>query len=192
LSKARPADLEAIVRDLAAAESVAAELCAGLTDAQLNWSPDDGLAWSIAQCLDHVVVTDTVYLKALRDGLAQAGPISREGPIAPGFLGRFFIRGLEPPVKKRFRFKAARKIKPAARRSREEVLAAFHNSHDSLCRFIDECAALDLNHVTFPNPFIPGVRMGVGTGLLVIAAHQRRHLWQARNVRERADLPAAS
>lgn len=192
MSKARPADLEAIVRDLAAAESVAAELCAGLSDAQLNWSPDNGLAWSVAQCLDHVVVTDMLYLKALREGVAQAGSIPRAGPIAPGFLGRFFIRGLEPPVKKRFRFKAARKIKPAARRSREEVLAAFHNSQDSVRRFIDECVELDLNHVTFPNPFIPGVRMGVGTGLLVIAAHQRRQLWQAQNVRERADMPAAS
>lgn len=192
MSKARPADLEAIVRDLAAAESVAAELCAGLTDAQLNWSPDEGLAWSIAQCLDHVVVTDTLYLKALRDGVARSGSIPREGPIAPGILGRFFIRGLEPPVRKRFKFKAARSIKPAARRSREELLAAFRDSQDAVRRFIDACVDLDLNRMTFPNPFVPGVRMGVGTGLLVIAAHQRRHLWQARNVRERSDLPPAA
>ena len=46
--------------------------------------------------------------------------------------------------------------------------------------------------VTVPdisNPFFSLIRFSVGTGFQVIAAHQRRHLWQAERVRERAGFP---
>lgn len=38
--------------------------------------------------------------------------------------------------------------------------------------------------VHFPNPFIRGVRFSLATGLHVIAAHDRRHMWQVCNVRK--------
>ena len=37
-------------------------------------------------------------------------------------------------------------------------------------------------HVSSANPFIRGIRFSLATGLHVIAAHERRHLWQAWNV----------
>jgi hypothetical protein len=39
-----------------------------------------------------------------------------------------------------------------------------------------------VNGATFTNPFIKFVRVSVATGLNVIAAHDRRHLWQAEQV----------
>jgi hypothetical protein len=44
-------------------------------------------------------------------------------------------------------------------------------------------ADIDLASVRFPNPFIRGVRFSLATGLHVIPAHERRHLWQAREVK---------
>jgi hypothetical protein len=46
--------------------------------------------------------------------------------------------------------------------------------------------------VRFKNPFIHGVRFSLATGLYVIAAHERRHLWQAWRVREAAEGAAAA
>jgi hypothetical protein len=34
--------------------------------------------------------------------------------------------------------------------------------------------------VRFKNPFVPLLRFTIGTGLLVINAHDRRHLWPER------------
>jgi hypothetical protein len=53
--------------------------------------------------------------------------------------------------------------------------------------FLRTHADVDLAGVRFPNPFIRGVRFSLATGLHVIAAHERRHLWQARRVREAAE-----
>ncbi len=38
---------------------------------------------------------------------------------------------------------------------------------------------VDKFRIRFPNPFLPALRFTVGAGFLIIAAHERRHLWQA-------------
>ncbi len=49
--------------------------------------------------------------------------------------------------------------------------------------FLRGHADLDLAGIRFPNPLVRGVRFSLATGLHVIAAHERRHLWQAWKVR---------
>jgi hypothetical protein len=46
---------------------------------------------------------------------------------------------------------------------------------------------IDLASVRFPNPFMPGMRFSLATGLHIIVAHERRHLWQAWRAREAAE-----
>lgn len=187
----RPPDLEAVHRDLGAFAPEAQALLEGLDDDAVFWQPEDGRAWSLAQCLDHMSVANGVYLEAMRAGLERSSRPPREGPIAPGLFGRFFVNSLEPPARKGLRMKAPRTIAPGPRRRRADLLPAFERSLTALRALIDEVAGLDLNRVTFANPFVSVIPMGVGTGLLVVAAHCRRHLWQARNVRNHPGLPGA-
>ena len=58
--------------------------------------------------------------------------------------------------------------------------------------FLRRYAEIDLAGVRFPNPFIRGVRFSLATGLHVIAAHERRHLWQAWRVRQAAERAVAA
>ena len=55
-------------------------------------------------------------------------------------------------------------------------------------RFLRASADQDLAGVRFQNPFMRGVRFSLATGFSVIAAHERRHLWQAWEIRRRAVL----
>ena len=59
--------------------------------------------------------------------------------------------------------------------------------------FLETYANIDLAGVVFPNPFVRGMRFRLATGLHVIAAHARRHLWQAWRVRRAVERhsPAA-
>ena len=68
-----------------------------------------------------------------------------------------------------------------------EAFADFLASHNNVCGFLRANAQLDLAGVRFPNPFLPGLRFSLATGLHVIAAHERRHLWQAWRVRRGAE-----
>ena len=48
-----------------------------------------------------------------------------------------------------------------------------------------------LDEVRVRSPFVPLIRMDLGTAFTVIAAHQRRHLWQAEQVAAEEGFPAA-
>ncbi|GAC1662091.1 MAG: DinB family protein [Candidatus Acidiferrum sp.] len=175
-----PEDLQAIADGLDKSDAEAREVVGGLNDAQVNWQPNDG-AWSIAQCLAHLAMTHAIYTNALRDAVQGAGLVPRQRAIQPGWFGRYFIRTMDAPPRRKFT--APKKIVPQVSKSGAEVLADFLAAHQQTKSLVMECAELDLNRIRFKNPFIGVLRFTVGTGLLVMAAHDRRHLWQARQVR---------
>jgi hypothetical protein len=113
---------------------------------------------------------------------ARAAGWTRKAPASPGFFGRKFAESLEPPVKRRT--SAPGKIKPRPVTNREEILRSYHTAHDDIRRMLADAAAIDVNRATFRNPFIGLVRVKVATGFNVIAAHDRRHLWQAGQVEQ--------
>jgi hypothetical protein len=183
-----PDDLEAISAQLAANEQAAREVLAGLSREQANWRPDNGRSWSVAQCIDHLARTNDVYGASLTEAVQRAvlrRPPMRRGPVSPGWLARRFLRSIEPPPRRRFPARPI--VLPEDTRDPEVALQGLFESHDSLRRLMADAADLDLNRIRYRNPFLRNWRLfSVGTGLLTLPAHERRHLWQARNVRERA------
>ena len=183
-----PPHLRAILDDLEKADQQARRIATGLSDAQANWHPDE-TGWSVAQCLDHLARANTVYAaalhKALKESRSAKGP--GRGPIQPGWFSRLVIRSFEPPPKRKLR--APKKIVPGSEIRSQEALQSFLRSHEDVRTVIRDGAQLDLNRIRFRNPFIGFLRFTVGTGLLIITAHDRRHLWQAERVLECSGFP---
>jgi hypothetical protein len=186
----RVVPISTVVADLAAAESQATELIRGLSPAQANWQPH-GRSWSIFQCLTHLARINGIYTAALSDAVAKSlhGVHVRESiSIKPGWFGAWFIRSLEPPV--RTRMKAPRTALPPTESGDPQVaLAEFIASHKPVRGIIESSSRTDVNKLRFRNPFISVVRFTVGTGLLIINAHDRRHLWQANQVKLAPGFP---
>jgi hypothetical protein len=176
-----PADLQSVLNELHRTDEEASQFVSGLSDAQLNWHPSP-TAWSVAQCLAHLGQMNSVLTAALRTAVRQANKNSvvPRQPIQPGWFGRWFIKQMEAPPRRKM--KTPRQGIPEAHKSGEEILRAFIAAHDELRSLIHEARDLDLNRIRFHNPFIGLLRYTVGTALLVIGAHDRRHLWQARQV----------
>lgn len=171
-----------------AASADARALVSGLGEALGTWraAPEK---WTIAECLDHLAAGNRVYLEAMRPPADRAvtGGRRRRGPAQPGLIGGWFARWMEPPARPLFRTKAPRKIRPRVSPPLGDAVAAFLASQEELQAFLRQFAAIDLAGVTFPNPLVPGIRFSLATGLHVLAAHQRRHLWQGWNVRRDAE-----
>ena len=90
------------VAELERQSAQALALAGGLSDAALNWQPNRGKAWSVAQCLDHLAIMNRMYVKALPGAIDsnrdQLEP--RKGPMqASGRLTRLFVSYEEPPPK---------------------------------------------------------------------------------------------
>jgi hypothetical protein len=189
---ALPDDLQQVLDDIDAADRTAETVAASCTDEQLHWRPRNGAGWSIAQCLDHLATINAFYVKSIRSGVdqAKAHGWKRNGVLKPGFFGALFIKSLEPPVKRRLR--APRGMQPAHSKSGDRILTDFRAAHDEMRRLLVEGADLDLNRAQYRNPFLRVVNFRVSTGLLVINAHDRRHLWQADQVRQAPGYPLGS
>jgi hypothetical protein len=187
-----PADIAALQSAFAAAERDVGALVDRLGEARGTWRREPG-SWSVAECLDHLAIGNRVYLAAMQPAAERALQARRlrRRPAVPGLIGGWFVRSLEPPVRPRFKGRAPQKIRPRPSPALADAAARFLASQQEVRAFTDRYAAIDLAGVRFPNPFIRGVRFSLATGLHVLAAHQRRHLWQAWRVREAAVNTAA-
>ena len=186
-------DIAALEAAFDAAEQDARALLDGLDESSGGWRLDAG-TWSVAECLDHLATANTVYLRAMQPAAAQAlgrGRVRRR-PARPGPIGRWFVRSLEPPVTARHRRKAPALIRPRVAPALADAAAAFFESHHAVRAFLHRYADIDLAGVRFKNPFIGIIHFSLATGLHVLAAHERRHLWQAWRARERALQSAAA
>jgi len=181
-------DIEALERALSAADADARALVEGLAEGLGTWRAEPG-TWSVAECLDHLATANRVYLRAMQPAAerALADGRQRKGPAVPGLIGRWFVRMLEPPVKPRFKGKAPQLIRPRSSPALSDATREFFTAQDGVRDFLRTFAAIDLAGVHFPNPFVRGVRFSLATGLHVIAAHDRRHLWQAWRLRQAAE-----
>lgn len=148
-----------------------------------RWTPAPGL-WSIAECLDHLAVTNQVYLNAMQQAAVRARSKGRvrRGAAVPGLVGGWFASQLEPPVKAGRKFKSTRNIQPRPSPLLADAYGDFVLAQQRVRQFIRENADLDLAGVRFANPIIRGLRFSLASGLFIILAHERRHLWQARQV----------
>lgn len=181
-------DLQRLLADLADSDQRASEMVQALSDRQVNWRPSN-TEWSIAQCLDHLGKSNRIYAAALQRAIEESRQEPAPTPIAlqPGVFGRMFIRTLEPPPTRKLR--APRKIIPCERIDKDEALRNFLESDEAIRAVIRNGGALDLNRIRFKNPLFWFLRFTVATGLLIIAAHNRRHLWQAQATLENPLFP---
>jgi hypothetical protein len=176
-------DIDELEQALDAVERGARRLLTGLSEADGVWRPQPS-SWSIAQCLDHLATANQVYLAAMRPAAERARRQGsrRRGPAVPGIVGGWFVRTMEPPVKPRFKLKAPKKIVPRPSPPLRDAADRFFASQDDVRAFLRAHSDIDLARVRFANPFVAVLRWSLATGLHVIAAHERRHLWQAWNV----------
>jgi len=184
----RPPDIQALEDAYDAAERDARSLVDGLSETFGTWRAEPA-SWSVAECLDHLATANRVYLDAMQPSAERAlmSGRRRRGPAQPGLIGGWFVRTLEPPVKTSRKMKAPRKIVPRKGPALADASSAFLASQVDVRGFLQKYADIDLAGVHFPNPFIAGLRFSLATGLHVIASHERRHLWQAWNVRRAAE-----
>ncbi len=158
------------------------ELVAGMDEERLRWRPAPG-RWSISENLLHLNLVGERYIKAIDECVARAracGLFSR-GPFRYGFFPELLVRSMEPPACRKFRTPPA--MQPAAPQAGAEVMPAFLHLQDQLAERLEHAEGLDLKRATLVSPLMRTVRHALGLAFAFVAAHERRHLWQAREVR---------
>lgn len=183
-------ELESFQLQLLSIRQSAPGLWNGLTDAQFNWRPSAD-RWSIGDCFAHLNETAGKFVPEIDRTLAKAraeGLTSAEGG-GLGLVERLFLAMNEPPPK--MRVKAPQAFRPPA--SSQRPLAAVSRDflawQDELAVRIGRAEGIDLGRARGRSPVVPLVRWSLRGMFAVLLAHERRHIWQAREVRTARAFP---
>ena len=158
------------------------QICAGVTDEVWAAGSIEG-GWSIAECVVHLNLTTDAYLPKIDDAITegQRRGLAGSGPFSRGLMGALLIWWLEPPYKRGT--KTAPAFAPSDVPTMAETLEMFDQRQQQLQIRVDRASGLALDKLKVVSAFDGRITYNLYATLAILAAHQRRHLWQAEQVR---------
>lgn len=181
-----------VARELSDLEAGFAALVRNHSPEQLTWRPSDGKAWSVAECVEHVAVTNSLYLDAIESAVSSSRlpATSHDKPLTTaGWPSTFFLKSVGPQGKTKL--KNPGKTRPTSAEP-QSALGELLGSHQRIRDLLNAAPQPDLNQIRFRNPFVSFLRFTVASGVLIMSAHGRRHLLQAERVCETPDFPKST
>lgn len=175
-------DARALHADLRRVTAGFEEALRGITLPRLFWKPE-ARAWSAAQILDHLLVSNAGYVPQLEEALARLEREGRraEGPFKVGFLMRAFVKGVSPGT----RAMGAPSAYVPTDTPTADLPDRFLAHQRVLDRIFAQAVGLDLRAAKVTSPANRMITMKAGEALLVIVRHEERHLLQLVRVLER-------
>ncbi len=183
-------EVEGLVRELEAVGREAREVFGGLSAAQLNWKPS-AEQWSVGQCFDHLIVTNSTFfpvMERVAAGTFKNGLWARVSPLS-GFFGRYILGALDPAKGKKI--KAPRAFLPASSDVDAEVIERFVGNLSEVSARMRATEGVDLGRTVVTSPAAALVTYSLFDVYRIFVAHARSHFEQARRVTRAEGFPAA-
>lgn len=179
--------LQELAADVDTLKSEARRIAAGLTEAQLSWTPLEG-KWGVGLCLEHLIATDQSYFAGMRRTLTKAREKATRAPTygwKPTLAGRFLLNAVRPGSRS---VRNPRVFAPP-HAPRDRVLDTFLAVQDELVALMREADGVDLNRAKLSSPASPLLRLNLGDAFTILVLHTQRHLQQAQRVLEESGFP---
>lgn len=184
-------DLEYLSLQFAEAEARMHRLAESVSEHEWGSPPPNG-GWSIDECVAHLTLTNQRYVPILAEA-SDAAPAFDEEDVPPrlhrDLAGRLLTWMMEPPV--RFRLPTRPEFQPQGVVSRARTVAEFDAAQAAIQQQIRAMDGLDITTIRVTSPFNASLRYSAYSALHILAAHERRHLWQAERVRDQLRKAAA-
>jgi hypothetical protein len=186
-----PNFLSAVVSEAEQNNQAARAVAAELTDRQLNWKPLPQ-QWSIAQCLEHLAITSAKFDEYFSAAIARAQqkyPAGTSPKYKPSLIGGWLARQVDPVGGRNL--PAPKVFRPTAGSEIPGSLDLFLKQQAKFIDFVRACQGIDYNKTRIRSPVTPFMRYSLADAFVITVLHGRRHLAQARRVRERPEFPRA-
>lgn len=154
---------------------------AGLSETQWNFKPDEK-TWSIAECAEHIAVSEDAIL-----GLAQktlASPAAPEKKTAAKAKDEIVIKGVPDRTTK---FQAPEFLRPARRWPDQKALVAHVKKSRAATIDYVKSTEQDLRAHFAPHPVLQD--LDAYQWILLLSAHSERHTLQIKEVLAHPNFP---
>lgn len=146
------------------------------TDGRLFTVRPGVTSWSAAECLAHLSISTELFLPVLKTTIEGARKKKPRGKPKMDVIGRVLAWFLEPPIRKKVKTTAP--FVPRSTRAKAEAFGEFASLQEKLLDLLRDARDVDLR-ARIVSPFDKRVRYNLYSAFRIVAAHQRRHLWQA-------------
>ena len=161
----------------------------GLSAEQLNWKAAQK-TWSVAQCLDHVIVTNSLYLplfEKLRTGEFKDTFWQRISPLS-GYFGRYLIKSIDPANVKPM--KTTSRAFPASSAIDAGIVDRYTAHQQEMVDALRKLPAdLDTSMI-LTSPLMGLVTYSLADALTFTPMHCERHINQAKRVMAEPGFPS--
>jgi hypothetical protein len=159
-----------------------------LSAEQLNWKPDPQ-RWSIAQCLQHLITSNDMMLSKAQAALEGSSATLWQGlsPLS-GLFGRLLISSQGPIVGRKYM--TSKEATPASSGLPADIVRRFADREHQLASWMRGVREEEAARAIMASPFVRFITYSVFDCCRLIAAHDQRHLGQARRVMESIGFPA--
>ena len=177
-----PEQSQTLAAEIEDASRRARTLVEGLDVTSLTRRPSLA-SWSIAECLQHLVITSRSMRPLIEAALSE---VERKGarsaaPSGLGFLGWMLVKMLEPPA--RFKTKTTPSFVPVQVPDPMQVAATLCEENNLLIALARRGTGLNTASTTIVSPFNAAAKYNAYAAFRITAVHLRRHIWQAEQAR---------
>ena len=144
--------------------------------------------WSVAECVEHLNMTSRAYVASIPDALRagrERGLTNSGGSNRLDFMGWMMVKLLEPPIKHP-KVTTTDAFVPKSIEPISRTVSEYEELQRKLIALLADANELPLSKIKLASPFNARLRYNVYSAYRMIAAHQRRHLWQAEQARDGA------
>lgn len=153
-----------------------------LTAEQLNFKPSAD-NWSIAQCLDHLIVTNETYYPQFNEVIAgkHKNSFYQSIKLISNFFGKSMVRDLGPD--KRKTFKNPGMFTPAQGNLPADVLQKYIAHQQVISAYFEKLSKQDIVNTVIYSPAAKIITYNLIDVMNIIVVHSQRHLQQATDVK---------
>jgi hypothetical protein len=172
--------IDALIGELRETSRRADALATGHTASLLLRRPFER-RWCAAECIEHLNLSNSCYLPRIEGALRilREQNLTASGPFILEWNARLLKWWLEPPS--RLRLPTGAPFQPIHVNDTAACFGKFESLNRRLKEQLDSARGLDLGGAQIVSPFAQNVKYSVYSAFVLIAAHNRRHLWQAEN-----------
>lgn len=181
-------ELPQLIDELCAISKDARNTFCDLTAEQLNWKPAAN-EWSVAQCLEHLIATNSDYLPVVQKiARGEYKPtLKNRLPLLPRLFGFMVLKVVQPQTKRKF--KAGVAYQPSSSTIEGDIIARFETHNKELVEHMKSTEKLNLRRIIITSPIASFATYSLFDGYRIVVAHEQRHLAQAKRVTEREGFP---
>lgn len=159
-----------------------------MSAAQINWKPSEK-DWSIAQCFEHVIVTNELYFPNIQkviDGQHRNKLFSKV-PFGTDLIAFAMKNSLNPEQSRKMR--TFKMFEPSVSDVRETIIEDFATNQKNLMDLAAAARSLDVHRIKIAEPLSPALNLRLIDAFEILSMHSRRHFLQANRLVGAAGIP---